>query len=241
MKTKRQVSIGKRIMYTNILLVISVSLVLTALSYNSARNSIFDITLSNFQERTKDNVRAIEKEFEFKKSQLEYISKLPEIQSMDWEIQKPTLVDQTKKMNFDSIFIVDANGFGYYPAKTEILDQSKEEFFLTMKEKGSFITEPYIRQEEKESVTTIVIPIKNDSDSTLGYLCGTIKLDEINSIVQSVKIGEDGYAFLTNETGKFAAHKNMDLVFNEINLLDYFNEKKDDGINTELNSLLDNV
>ena len=226
MEREKIFSVGNKIMLQIIALVIGICCSLSVLSYYKTKNNILETTYNTLTERTKDSATAIEREFYYRQEQLNYISLLPEIQSMNWNIQKPVLVEQTEKWKFDSIFIVDCNGYGYYPAKTEIVNQSQDEFFKTMQEKGSFITEPYIRQEEKETITTIVTPIKDGSEAIIGYLCGTIKLDDVNKIVQSIKIGNTGYAFLLNDSGKFVAHKNMDIVFNETNFIDVFSKIK---------------
>lgn len=241
MKKKKISSIGNKIMLQIIALVIGICCSLSVLSYYKTKDNILETTYDTLTERTKDSATAIEREFYYRQEQLNYISLLPEIQSMDWSIQKPILVEQTEKWNFDSIFIVDSNGYGYYPAKTEILDQSQDEFFKIMKEKGSFITEPYIRQEEKETITTIVTPIKDVSGTIVGYLCGTIKLDDVNKIVQSIKIGNTGYAFLLNDSGHFVAHKNMDLVFNETNFVDAFNNDSDEQAKEKLEEVFNKI
>ena len=159
---------------------------------------------------------------------------IDEIKSMDWNIQKPRLIEEKNKWGYDNLFVLTSKGFGYYPEKTEVLDQSKEEFFMTMQEKGEFITEPYIRKEEKESITTIVTPIKNDNE-TVGYLCGVIKLDDINKTVQSIKNGKSGYGFMINAEGKFVAHKDMNLVFNETTLSEGLStDKKDEAAVNDL-------
>ena len=238
---KKMSSIGNKIMLQIIALVIGICCSLSVLSYFKTKDNILETTYDTLTERTKDSATAIEREFYYRQEQLNYISLLPEIQSMDWSIQKPILVEQTEKWNFDSIFIVDSNGYGYYPAKTEILDQSQDEFFKNMKEKGSFITEPYIRQEEKETITTIVTPIKDGSGTIVGYLCGTIKLDDVNKIVQSIKIGNTGYAFLLNDSGNFVAHKNMDLVFNETNFVDAFNNDSDEQVKQKLEEVFNKI
>ena len=241
MRKNKFYSIGNKIMLQIIALVIGICCSLSLLSYYKTKSNILETTYDTLTERTKDSATSIEREFYYRQGQLNYISSLPEVQSMDWSVQKQFIVEQAEKWNFDSIFIVDKNGFGYYPDKTEILDQSKEEFFKTMKEKGSFITEPYIRHEEKESITTIVTPINGEDGTIVGYLCGTIKLDDVNNIVQFIKIGKTGYAFLLNDEGKFVAHKNMDLVFNETNFLDAFNSDSNEQVKEKLEEVFNKI
>lgn len=243
MKKKKISSIGNKIMLQIIVLVIGICCSLSVLSYSRTKSNILETTYDTLTERTKDSATAIEREFYYRQEQLNYISLLPEIQSMDWNVQKPIILEQIEKWNYDGMFIMDTNGYGYYAtdSEEEIKDQSNEEFFKTMKEKGSFITEPYIRKEEKETITTIVTPINDESGTIVGYLCGTIKLDDVNKIVQSIKIGNTGYAFLLNDSGNFVAHKNMDLVFNETNFVDAFNNDSDEQVKQKLEEVFNKM
>lgn len=234
-------STGNKIMIYIITLVIGICFVSSYLSYSKTKENILTTAKENLISRTKDSASSVEREFFYRTEQLNNLAALPEIISMDWSIQKPVLIEETEKWNFDSMFIVDTEGYGYYPTKSEIIDQSKDEFFATMKEKGSFITEPYLRQDEKDSITTIVTSIKDSNGSVVGYLCGTINLDDINKIVQSIKIGNDGYAFLINDHGKFVAHNNMDLVFNEVTFESSFNASNDEKSKNILDDLFSRI
>ena len=232
---------GNRIMIYIITLVIGICFISSYLSYYKTKKDILATTKDTLIARTQDSVSSVEREFYYRAEQLNNIASLPEISSMDWNIQQPVILEEAEKWDFDGIFVVDTNGYGYYANESVIKDQSQEEFFAIMKEKGSFITEPYLRQEEKESITTIVTPIKNDSDDIVGYLCGTIKLDDINKIVQSIQIGHDGYAFLVNNSGNFVAHHNMHLVFNEVSFENAFNESGDEKSKNILDDLFKRI
>ena len=140
MRKNKFYGIGNKIMFQTIALVIGVSCSLSVLSYQKAKNNILKTTEETLIARTNDSSSAVEREFHYKTEQLNNIAKLPEVVSMDWSIQKPVLIEQEEKWNFDSLFVLDTNGYGYYPTKPEPLDQSKDEFFRIMKEKGSFIT-----------------------------------------------------------------------------------------------------
>lgn len=229
-KDRISFNVGTKIMLEIITLVILISCFTSYLSFYKTKVNIENTTKNTLITRAKDSAQAVKKEFVVRQKQLENIALLPEIQSMVWEKQYPVLLEQMKKWEFDNLFVVDKNGFGYYPETNEIKDQSQEEFFQLMVEKTSFITEPFIREVEKESITTIVIPLKDSSNNILGYLCGTLNLKDVNEIVQNIQLGTDGYGFLVNDAGQFVAHKNMDLVFNKANILDYAGENEKAGV-----------
>jgi hypothetical protein len=140
---------------------------------------------------------------------------------MNWNIQRAYLLGQKEHLYFDSLFFVSKDGIGYYPEPNEVKDQSSEEFYQHMTARGEFITEPFIKEEERRSIATVVVSAKDTGGNTIGYLCGTIDLATLNKMVQDISIGETGYAFIINKDGEFVAHKNMDLVLNKESIKSY--------------------
>ena len=236
MKQKLKIGIARRIIIQITLLVFIMCNILSFISYSRSKANILGITFEELTERTKDMATVVDAYFEKRKEQLRYIAKIDEIKSMDWNAQKQVLIDENEKWGFNGLFIMSADGFGYYIGNEEPKDQSQEDFFKKMKAEGEFVTDPFIKQTEKESITTIVTPINRD-DKVVGYLCGTIKLDEVNKIVQSIKIGQSGYGFILDSTGRFVAHKDMNLVLTETKFVDNFAGKNKDKEN-ELNNIL---
>lgn len=238
---KFSLNVGTKIMLQIITLVIIISFFSSYISFYETKKDIITTTKNTLINRTKDSSNAVKNEFSSRQKQLENISLLPEIQSMNWDVQRTVLLDQIQKWNYDNMFIFDLTGHGYYADTNEIKDQSQEDFFKSMLEKTSFITEPFIRQNEKESITTIVIPIRNFSNTIIGYLCGTVNLIDINTIVQNIQVGDNGYAFLINDNGKFVAHNDMNMVMNQSIILDYVNEDSSDSEKSNINNLFDNI
>ena len=230
---KKSLSIGFKLMLNIIILCIFISLSMGIISTIQMKTNLTNLAKDSLTSKVEDNSENISSYLENKQEILNNISKLDEIQSMEWEKQKNVLINEVKNWNFDNIFIVDNNGFGYYPDKTEILDKSQDEFFTTMKEKESFITEPYIRVEEKESITTIVMPIKDNENNAIikGYICGIVSLNDISETIQNISVGESSYAFIVNQEGVYVAHKDINKVLNEENIV----------IDDNTKSLFDNI
>ena len=178
-----------------------------------------NIAYSNTEARAADSAKALANEIEVRIEQLEYIFKLDSIQSMDWNEQYPTLLEEAEAWDFKHIFIMDTKGIGYYAETNTIRDQSKEEFFTDISGDKYYVTEPFVDAKEKTSITTITVPIKKDG-VVVGNICGVIDLSKINEFIQSVKVGESGYAFLLRKNGEFVAHNDMSLVYNQVNIVD---------------------
>ena len=212
-------SIGNVILGINILLVISISIFMTGTALINSISNLKNIAYSNTEERAADSAQALANEIGVRIEQLEYISKLDSIQSMDWNKQYPTLLEEAEAWGFMHIFIMDTKGIGYYAETNTIKDQSKETFFTDISGDKYYVTEPFVDAKEKKSITTITAPIKKDG-VVIGNICGVIDLSKINEFIQNVKIGESVYAFLLRKNGEFVAHNDMSLVYNQVNIVE---------------------
>ena len=184
-------SIGNVILGINILLVISILIFMTGTALINSISNLKNIAYSNTEERAADSAQALANEIGVRIEQLEYISKLDSIQSMDWNKQYPTLLEEAEAWGFMHIFIMDTKGIGYYAETNIIKDQSKEAFFTDISGDKYYVTEPFVDAKEKKSITTITAPIKKDG-VVIGNICGVIDLSKINEFIQNVKIGESG-------------------------------------------------
>lgn len=216
---------GAKIMIQIISLVVVISIFSAYVSFVGSKKAIINSTNDLLINKVNESSKAVYKELTARKENLEAFAQLPIVKSMNWDAQRPYLLQLVSLFQFNNLFILDKNGVGYYPDTNEIKDQSDEPFFKEMVEKSSFITEPFIREIEKESITTIVTPIKDDSNNIIGYLCGSINLKNINTIVQDINLGKSGYGFMINKSGQYVAHKDMDLVFSKRNILKDENDK----------------
>ncbi|CEE02692.1 methyl-accepting chemotaxis protein [Caldibacillus thermoamylovorans] len=68
------------------------------------------------------------------------------------------------------------------------------------------ITDPYISKSSNEVVVTLA---KATADGQ-GVVAVNLKLDSLTNIISSIKIGNDGYLFVLDKTGKVISHPNFD-------------------------------
>lgn len=68
------------------------------------------------------------------------------------------------------------------------------------------ITDPYISKSSNEVVVTLA---KATADGQ-GVVAVNLKLDSLTNIISSIKIGNDGYLFVLDKTGKVISHPNVD-------------------------------
>ncbi len=220
---RRVVKAGNKILAAIIVLVIVITAINSILSYNMMSNNIIKLTEDNLEREVASSEKILANIIADKYQALEYISNLPEIQSMDWEKQEPVLKEKAAPFGFEHIFIMTNEGIGYYAEDGSIKDQSEEEFYQLINGDVRVVTEPYVESEKERSITTLTMPIK-DGDTILGTICGVIDLNEINTFVQDIENGESGYGFLVNSNGEFVANKDMSTVYNKVTITDETSE-----------------
>ena len=217
-------SVGNKILSIFTLLILLVTVFLSTFSFLKSRSALLETTKGNLSTRIVEGSKLVSNIFDTKFQELEYISNLDEIQSMNWEIQYPELVKQAEIWGFKHIFIMDINGTSYYAENNTIKDQSQEDFFKNITGNKKVVTEPFVDNNNQLSIVTLTAPIINASGSVIGNICGVVDLYNINSIIQDINVGKAGYAFILNENGNFVAHKDMSLVYNNICLSDLSSE-----------------
>ncbi len=80
-------------------------------------------------------------------------------------------------------------------------------------------SEPYYDEALQQTFITAAVQIA-DSSKTIGVLSGDYVLESIQEIVSDVKVAENGYAFVVDETGLFLTHPDLDKV-NTTTMQDY--------------------
>ena len=91
----------------------------------------------------------------------------------------------------------------------------------------------YKDAETNNPIITVAIPINDENGNFVGVLGGDVSLETLSNSVVNRKIGEEGYAYLVNKSGKLIAHPDQEKVNNEFDINQVFDIKsaleKDEG------------
>ncbi|QXM07223.1 methyl-accepting chemotaxis protein [Crassaminicella indica] len=85
--------------------------------------------------------------------------------------------------------------------------------------KNTFVwSEPYVDDDTGKNVITISKPVYDSrhGNEFVGVVAIDISLEQLSNVVDNVKLGEKGYAFLADRKGKILAHPKKDLLGKEI-------------------------
>lgn len=121
--------------------------------------------------------------------------------------------DMVKILNQEGII---TNSFPYDP-NTIGLDMSNQDYFKNTRSNDKpYWSKTYVSMQTGRPTLTLGIPFEN------GLLVGHINLVRLNEITDNIKIGEHGYASITDNMGITIAHPDRTLIYERFNM-SYFN------------------
>lgn len=163
----------------------------------------------------------INDEIKTKADILDMLAEFPQVYNMNREEQRTFINNHARNVGFRNVFIVDNNGFGYYPNSNKLRDQSKEPFFKDISETDFFVTDPFYPN--GEPFTTISRPVYDKDHNRVGTICGTILLNTLQLLMIRYEASSKGFCFVINPAGDFIASTDNNLVTQKTNIFDFKN------------------
>lgn len=204
-------SIGTKLALEIFILVLIVGSVLIGVSYSKSSLILKQNIEENMVSRSIENAQVLAKELQRRKIEIEILARREGITSMDWALQEPILLSETTQLGFDSMQVSDATGKTYVPNGLPFDLSQKENFQISLAGE-TYITAPLVSEANQKLVMLVTTPIKDQTGTIVGVLGGVIAADQFNTIVQNIKMGELGYAYIINKTGVRIADKSIDTV-----------------------------
>lgn len=152
---------------------------------------------------------------ESKKSVMEGIAALEIIQKMDAE-NGANIISTFQKQypEFALIFLADLSGNQIIrsdgTASTGVSD--RDYFKEAISEKKSIISDVLISKTTNKPAVVIAIPVFDANKTVIGVLGGTLDLSKIEEMRKQIKIGNTGYAFVTDSKGIVLSHPTQSMV-----------------------------
>lgn len=175
-----------------------------------------DVVSESHKERFEDYVNQ-------KVDVLQGLVAFTEINSMVSSKQTLFLKGKSDELGFHHLFVMDANGKGYYFDEGVTRDQSGEQFFRDVMNHHVYITQPFYA--ENNAYMTVCTTIYDMSKNKVGALCGAIELKSIQSEFSESQAVYDGYLYLVDRTGRYLSCNDMQKVYSQSVI---YNEKNSD-------------
>ncbi|QZY54825.1 methyl-accepting chemotaxis protein [Crassaminicella profunda] len=103
----------------------------------------------------------------------------------------------------------DKKMYDYPPTEKEDgFDPTVRPWYIEAKNKNKLVwTQPYKDNSTKKMVISVAVPVRNKKNEFIGVLAADIALDTLGEMINETKIGQKGYPFVVDATGKIIFHK----------------------------------
>ena len=208
-KTERTVkakSISRRMIFSTTSILILLTLVLGIIAYFITKNSLIDSSNEMLLSKSIDSAALVNEQVRSYAHFLETMGKVdiigdPEVaQNKKFEI----LSQERITLGLSRIGIADMKG-NLVLDNNSTLDVNDEEYYREAAMGKTFFSEP-VRNNATGDVDVIISAPIRYNQRTVGVVIGFKPAKDFYSIVEEIKIGEEGYAFILNDEADVISH-----------------------------------
>lgn len=147
---------------------------------------------------------------------LQGFTTFPDIYEMDRERQSYFIKGRSQELGFHHLFVMSADGYGFYIESNERKYQKDEPFFKNVMENEVFVTEPFYGQDA--TTLTVCVSIYDETHTKVGSLCGAFELKELQDMFEQNRMIQNGKCYLVNRQGRYIAMENMQEVYEKMSI-----------------------
>lgn len=186
-------------------------------SYQAARKlTLEDLSGKAFLE-VQRGVDEIEEWLHVRKVEIETLAQTSAVRSLDWSVAEPYLQEEVQRIQ-EFFFLQIATPDGAYSntkAGRTTKNITDRDYFQKALAGQPNISDPFISRSTGKPSIAIATPIWSSSlprQSPIGVFQGNVRVDHIAKVVNSLRYGENSYAFALNSKGQAIVHPNPGLM-----------------------------
>lgn len=197
------------------ILILASSITLGVISIQRASDIITEEAEVSLGLLAKDASKLTESRVETQQKTLDMIALIPDIDSMEWELQKPILEKQLEKTNFIDIAVVYPDGSAYYTSGS--VSQLGDRDYVKKALAGEpNVSDLILSRVTNEIVLMYATPIEKNG-KIVGALIGRRDGNALSMITDDAGFGNSGYGYIINSSGIVVAHPDREKVINQFN------------------------
>lgn len=203
---------------TLIILLVTVFILLSfsGISYYRSAGILQKEIINSSTNSAMHNAEIIANWLEGIKNEVETISKIPDMKSMDFKKQFMLLLSIGRRSGYEMFMVADAEGNAQTTVggKDNIADQSY--FQKVMKNGQVVISDPFVNSVSGQTVIAVASPIYNSSNSEpIGVFVATVSTKYLNILMENMKIGGHGYGIIVGKDMTVISHPERKWVNNK--------------------------
>lgn len=160
---------------------------------------------------------------------LQEIANRTRTQSMDFNIQRDSLIADVERLGYLDMGIVSTSGQAKYVLSGDTADLSDRAYIQKALAGEKAISDVLISKVTNSAVLMYAVPIYN-GDTVVGALIGRRDGNALSEITDKMGFGEKGYTYVINDKGIVIAHNNRELVMTQFQPIEAV--KTDDTLKT---------
>ncbi len=220
-------SIKKKMLIFNISLILIVCLGLGIISYVNASKTVKKQIDQSLLGVTEESAKVVESRIEGYKRSLEAESNLnifketPVNDEKTLDKKMKNLKNEQERAGYLFMALADTQG-RTYSTNDKVANIDKREYFQRALVGESVVSDPVINKDDGTMTLIFAAPIKSNRDQVIGVLISGINAESFMEIVKDIKFGKGGEAFVLDSEGTTIAHKNIELVLGQENIIKSF-------------------
>lgn len=147
------------------------------------------------------------------------LSKDPDILLGD-ETKQKAVLQKIAKMNpmFELLYTTNAAGMQTARSSGDNGDRSDREWFKMAFSGKNYLSGSYISKATNQPTVTIALPLQKDG-KIIGTIGADLSLSYLQTLIKDVKVGSEGYGYMTDQSGIAIAHPNFsEYVTKQVNI-----------------------
>ncbi len=192
----------------------------TYYSYQLVRNVMLESLKRNAFLEVEQGVDKIDRWLATLKVHVETLANTDVVQSMDWSKAEPYLKAEVLRFNDIYALAIGQQDGGRNITGDIVASVGDRESFQKAMAGHTNISDPIISRSINLTTVAVAAPIQQSFDINslpIGEIHSLVRLDRVAQVVDSIKYGEDSYAFALNSKGAVIAHPNSNLVLSVSN------------------------
>ena len=160
--------------------------------------------------------------------EVEAIAQRNDIRSMNWDIQRPILQAEARRIGFESFEVGNPGGMAHSTQGADIWVGGRSYYGKALAGKAN-ISDLVFDERYKKMVVVISCPLYDQRGGVIGVLSGVADASFTNAITSSIKLDYDGFIFIINDGGEKMAgvdYKGYSMLENNIFDQNYAPETK---------------
>jgi len=201
------------------------------ISYWQSSQALINNNYAALEAKVADAGKLVFNKIEGDKKLLEGVAQNPVVRSMDWSQLEELLQAESERLGYSGMGIADRDGILRMNDGNISNISDFSGFQKALAGKTDF-SDPIMSDHTSTVVIMETVPVFNEDRKIIGVLFAELNATHLNSIVSNIKIGKNGYAFMLNQEGTTIAHRDINKVLKQENLIK-------DGKDAELSQLIE--